>query len=125
MIQLVTSLYEGKSSSFLPVETRKDRAEVEAATGFDRAAGYGELLLDDFVDMLGHVGAQAGQQFYDLGSGLGQLVFTAGLLGLNATGVEIVTQRHEQACAAMQQAEEQDIGITTASLNFCTAVSTM
>lgn len=118
IIQLATALYEGKSSSFLPVEIRKDRAEVEAATGFDRAAGYGEILLDDFIDMLDKVGARAGQHFYDLGSGLGQLVFTAGLFGLDATGIEIVTQRHEQACAAVQQAEKQDIGHNHGSIKF-------
>lgn len=110
MIQLVSDLYEGKSSSFLPVDIRRDRAEVETATGFDRAAGYGELVLADFIDMLDGAGAHAGQHFYDLGSGLGQLVFTAGLLGLDATGIEIVKQRHEQACAAVQQAEMQGIG---------------
>lgn len=118
MIQLVTALYEGKSSSWMPVDIRRDRAEVETATGFDRAAGYGELLLADFIDMLDGAGAHAGQNFYDLGSGLGQLVFTAGLLGLDATGVEIVKQRHEQAVAAVQQAEEQGIGKNHGSIKF-------
>jgi len=118
MIQLVTDLYEARSSSFLPCDIRRDRAEVETATGFDRAAGYGEIVLGDFIDMLDHVGAHAGQHFYDLGSGLGQLVFTAGLLGLDATGVEVVTQRHEQACAAMEQAEKQDIGHKHGSIKF-------
>jgi len=118
MIQLVTDLYEARSSSFLPVDIRRDRAEVETATGFDKAAGYGEIVLDDFIDMLDSAGAHAGQHFYDLGSGLGQLVFTAGLLGLDATGIEIVTQRHEQACAAIQQAEEQDIGHNHGIIKF-------
>lgn len=118
MIQLVTDLYVTRSSSFLPVDIRRDRAEVEDATGFDRAAGYGEILLDDFVSMLESAGAHAGQQFYDLGSGLGQLVFTAGLLGLDATGIEVVTQRHKQACDAMQQAEGQDIGHNHGIIKF-------
>jgi len=118
MIQMVTDLYAERASSFLPVDIRRDRAEVETATGFDRAAGYGEILIGDFIDMLDNVGAHAGQHFYDLGSGLGQLVFTAGLLGLDATGIEIVTQRHEQACAAMQQAGEQDIGHNHGSIKF-------
>lgn len=118
MIQLVTDLYEGRASSYLPVDIRRDRDEVEVATGFERAAGYGEIVLGDFIDMLQNVGAHAGQHFYDLGSGLGQLVFTAGLLGLDATGIEIVKQRHEQACGAVQRAEEQGIGHNHGSIKF-------
>lgn len=118
IIQLVSDLYEGKGSSWLPDDIRRDRAEVETATGFDRAAGYGEVVLGHFIDMLDTLGAHAGQQFYDLGSGLGQLVFTAGLLGMDATGIEVVKQRHEQACAAVQLAEAQDIGQNYGSINF-------
>merc|ERR1740130_381645 len=117
MIQLVTDLYEARSSSFLPVDIRRDREEVETATGFDKAAGYGEIVLGDFLDMLDKVGAHAGQHFYDLGSGLGQLVFTAGLLGLDATGIEIVTQRHLMAVEAVEQAEKQGIGETHGSIS--------
>jgi SAM-dependent methyltransferase len=114
----VHHLYQDKASSFMPADIRRDRAEVESATGFDRAAGYGEVLLDDFVDMLNGVGAQAGQHFYDLGSGLGQLVLIAGLLGLDATGVEVVNQRHQQACAVVRQAEEEGVGHDHGSINF-------
>jgi len=110
MIELVSALYQERSSSFLPQDIRRDKAEVEIACGNDKASGYGEIHLDDFIDMLNNAGAHAGQNFWDLGSGLGKLVLTAGLLGMDATGVEIVNQRYQQACEAIQQAEVQGIG---------------
>lgn len=102
----------------MPQDIRRDKAEVEAACGNDKASGYGEIYLEDFIDMLNAAGAHAGQHFWDLGSGLGKLVLTAGLLGMDATGVEIVNQRYEQACAAMQQAELQGIGDDHGSVSF-------
>jgi len=116
-MKLVTDLYLDKASSFLPEDIRRDRAECEEACGSDKAAGYGEIVLDHFIDMLDNYGAHAGQVFYDLGSGLGQLVFTAGLLGLDATGIEIVKQRHLMAVAAVEQAEKQGIGETHGSIS--------
>jgi len=118
MIQLVYALYEDRSSSFMPQDIRRDKAEVEIACGNDKASGYGEIVLEDFVDMLNKAGAHAGQHFWDLGSGLGKLVLTAGLLGMDATGVEIVNQRYQQACAAVQQAELQGVGDDHGSIRF-------
>lgn len=118
MIELVSALYQERSSSFLPQDIRRDKAEVETACGNDKASGYGEIQLGDFIDMLNNAGAHAGQQFWDLGSGLGKLVLTAGLLGMDATGVEIVNQRYQQACEAIQQAEVQGIGDDHGSIKF-------
>jgi hypothetical protein len=118
MIQLVSDLYEGKGSSYEPKDIKRDKKELENANCPDKASGYGEIPLVDFVDMLDNAGVYAGQNFIDVGSGLGQLVWVAGLLGLDATGVEIVTQRHQQACQAVQQAEELGIGHDHGSINF-------
>lgn len=126
MTKMVTELYDGKASSWLPADIRRDREEILAhdkdrhvtEIGNDKAAGYGEMLIGDFINMLDHVGAHSGQRFYDLGSGLGALVLTAGLLGLDSTGIELVKQRHDQACEVVQLAEEQGVGQTHGSVNF-------
>merc|ERR1719321_2077011 len=51
--------------------------------------------------MLHHVGAKAGQRYYDLGSGMGKTTALAWLMGLDATGVELATPRWQTSCAAL------------------------
>lgn len=65
------------------------------------AETYGELLPTTVAHMLALAGARPGQRYYDLGSGTGKTVYLAGLLGLNATGVELVPDRTRAACAAL------------------------
>jgi SAM-dependent methyltransferase len=65
------------------------------------AETYGELLPTTVAYMLALAGARPGQRYYDLGSGTGKTVYLAGLLGLNATGVELVPNRTRVACDAL------------------------
>eukprot|EP00418_Pyrodinium_bahamense_P081134 CAMPEP_0179072868 /NCGR_PEP_ID=MMETSP0796-20121207/32277_1 /TAXON_ID=73915 /ORGANISM="Pyrodinium bahamense, Strain pbaha01" /LENGTH=230 /DNA_ID=CAMNT_0020770043 /DNA_START=14 /DNA_END=706 /DNA_ORIENTATION=+ len=80
------------------------RAELEEAVGlweWQDPTIYGELAPLGLAQILHEVGAQAGQRFCDLGSGTGKMVALAWLLGLDATGVEIVEERVQAANAAL------------------------
>mmetsp|Transcript_51031 Transcript_51031/g.148133 ORF Transcript_51031/g.148133 Transcript_51031/m.148133 type:complete len:302 (-) Transcript_51031:105-1010(-) len=70
------------------------------------ASIYGEILPQSVVAMLASVGARPGMKYYDLGSGFGKTVILAGLLGLEATGVELVDQRWHASCAALSRARD-------------------
>jgi len=67
--------------------------EVQRAVGSARPATYGEVLPETVAAMLHRLGARAGQRYYDLGSGTGKTAALAWLLGLDATGVELVSAR--------------------------------
>jgi len=75
--------------------------------GSDMAAVYGELSPFSLVAMLNCMSAEAGQRFYDLGCGTGKAVLLAGLLGLSATGIEIIKERYDTACAALENLKAQ------------------
>jgi len=66
-------------------------------------ATYGELDSQGFSKLLQapNVSAKANENFYDLGSGDGKLVMMAWMMGLKATGIELVDKRFEEACRAL------------------------
>lgn len=77
------------------------KKEVKKAVGSEKPAVYGEIRSATALAMLEHLGARPGQRYYDLGSGTGKTVVLAWLLGLEATGVELVTNRWRTACDAL------------------------
>merc|ERR1712146_675451 len=48
-----------------------------------------------------------GQRFYDLGSGTGKVVILAGLLGLDATGIELIEENWKASCEALDRLKNQ------------------
>lgn len=87
------------------------RAQVEMsrATGEPLAAYYGEIQPAAALEMFKRTGMQAGQRFYDLGSGFGKTVVLAWLLGINATGVELVEERWRASCELLRRAREKGV----------------
>lgn len=79
---------------------------------------YGELLPTSVADMLAHAGARPGQRYYDLGSGTGKTVLLAWLLGLNATGIELVPKRYAAACTAMHRAAKAVTADSSAGISY-------
>jgi hypothetical protein len=65
---------------------------------------YDEITPAALMQLLGHIDARPGQNFVDFGSGTGKTVFAAWLLGLNASGVELVRGRWKIACKIAQTA---------------------
>merc|ERR1719221_1543865 len=57
--------------------------------------------------MLAAVGAKPGQRFYDLGSGTGKVAILAWLLGLDATGIELVEGCWKTSCEALDRLKNQ------------------
>lgn len=107
------SLLYGRYSSsafHIQVDGRRARRQVAEATGDAAGAVYGEILPQSVVNMLAQVGARPGMHCFDLGSGTGKTVLMAGLLGLRATGVELVEQRWTAACAALRQLDRSKFG---------------
>lgn len=63
---------------------------------------YGEILPDSILSLLRSAGARPGMRFYDLGSGTGKFVAIAKqVLGLEATGIELSSDRHQLGCKAL------------------------
>lgn len=103
-LKLLDLVYEGHSMH--PFWRVRDYhgAEKEAAAVSgepSKAIIYGEVQPSTFMQLLNHVGARPGQKYYDLGSGTGKTVFAAWLLGLDATGVELVQKRWSASCQAV------------------------
>lgn len=105
------SVYQGHvHEPFFP-HVNLDRAikAVKASGEPGKAAVYGELQPMSFVQLLDSIDARPGQRYYDLGSGTGKNVIMAALLGFNATGVEIVRQRWQEACNALARARSKGL----------------
>jgi SAM-dependent methyltransferase len=80
-----------------------ETAKKEAGRlGFANAGIYGEILPLGFANFL-RQNAKRGQKFYDLGAGHGKTVALAYLMGLDATGIEIVSSRWQNACTALKR----------------------
>ena len=62
---------------------------------------YGEITNAGFLSMFRQLRAKPGMKYYDLGSGSGKSPMIASLLGLDATGIEIVPKRYQAACTAL------------------------
>jgi len=102
VIRELDVIYRGQAENDSYV--RVSRSVGQAQVGEGSADAYGEICSSSVVKLLDLVGARPGQRFYDLGSGLGKVVVLAWLLGLNATGVELVHERWDAACAALDHA---------------------
>jgi len=104
-LKLLDLIYEGHSlHAFWRV--RDTDMEAIKTPGMDhKAAQYGEIQPAAFMQLLQHAGVKPGQKYYDLGSGTGKTVFGAWLLGLDATGIELMDKRWNTACRAMIKAK--------------------
>lgn len=105
VLQKLDSMYDGHAHETFYHAFPSAKQEVLAATGSEHASVYGELLPTTVLEMLLKVEATPGKRYYDLGSGTGKTVAIAGLLGLNATGVELERQRFGAACEAVERAK--------------------
>lgn len=96
----------------LPAEEKK--SILSAAARFSKQESdectedsYGEILQTSAAKLFAHplVQMKPGENFADLGSGLGQLVMDAVLLGeaKHAVGVELSASRSKEACSALQE----------------------
>lgn len=101
-----------ESSYKLPEEDKK--SILASAVRFSKETSaectedsYGEILQTSAAKLFAHplVQMKPGETFADLGSGLGQLVTAAVLLGeaKRAVGVELSASRSKEACSALQE----------------------
>lgn len=107
-LKLLDLIYEGHSQHAFwrvgsPMQADQQVSYLPVAER--RSVAYGEIRPTTFVQLLQHAGAQAGQKYYDLGSGTGKTVFAAWLLGLDATGVELIDPRFKTACTSVLKAK--------------------
>ncbi|CAE7383392.1 DOT1 [Symbiodinium microadriaticum] len=70
---------------------------------------YGEIHPSSTAALLRCLGLRPGARYYDLGSGTGKTVLVAALLGLNATGVEVVEKRSLAAQEAARRVGEKGV----------------
>jgi hypothetical protein len=85
-------------------EAEKAGSSAQLKEKTDNAGIYGEILPNAVANFLKQYTTK-GQKYYDLGAGHGKTVALAYLLGLDATGVEIGSQRWENSCAALKRME--------------------
>lgn len=88
---------EKADTHYTKAERTRAQKEVVNQVGSAAPATYGEILPEGFAALLEKLKAMPGQRLYDLGSGTGKMVVLAWLLGFNATGVELVKDRHDVA----------------------------
>jgi len=111
LLEELNRLYHGHlaDARYMRGDRIKAEQEVSAVTGFGYQAHYGELMPQGLLGLLDAVKARPGQRFYDLGSGTGKTVMLAWLLGLTATGVELVKDRYDGARRTLNAAlKERD-----------------
>eukprot|EP00929_Paragymnodinium_shiwhaense_P113302 TRINITY_DN81575_c0_g1_i1.p1 TRINITY_DN81575_c0_g1~~TRINITY_DN81575_c0_g1_i1.p1 ORF type:complete len:390 (+),score=71.98 TRINITY_DN81575_c0_g1_i1:80-1249(+) len=104
-LRQVDNIYKDELATKARVGNARNEAkeEVRRVHGDDHAATYGEILPSTIAAILQRLGANAGQRYYDLGSGTGKTNLIAWLLGLDATGIELVSRRWEVACEALER----------------------
>jgi hypothetical protein len=106
---------EEENSYNIPDQDKK--AILASAVRFSKEAAiecsedsYGEILQTSASKLFAHplVQLKPGETFADLGSGLGQLVMDAVLVGeaKRSVGVELSAQRSKEACTALQEVEK-------------------
>jgi len=92
-------------ASGMSAKEKEEWAKKPINRGDTSAGGatYGELDPQGFLKLLQspNVSAKANEKFYDLGSGDGKLVMMAWMMGLKATGIELVDKRFEESCRAL------------------------
>jgi hypothetical protein len=108
VLKLLDLIYGGHSQHAFWKVTQYEKEAQEATKRSGQPSKsilYGEVQPDTLVQLLEHVGARPGQKYFDLGSGTGKTVIAAWLMGLDATGVELVGKRWNTACMSMLQAK--------------------
>lgn len=75
---------------------------------FAHRATYGEITPKGIRSLLQtpEVRADANAKFFDLGAGDGKAVMVAWLMGLQATGIELVEKRFDESCRALNEVEK-------------------
>lgn len=108
LLKRLDTIYSGHSlHAFWKAGDYKSSQKELALSGVPaQAVLYAEIQPEAFMELLQHVGFKPGMKYYDLGSGTGKTVFSAWLLGLNATGVELVEKRWATSCEAVTKAEQ-------------------
>jgi|Transcript_103629 SAM-dependent methyltransferase len=105
------AIYEGRS--FHADETahqqNKAQKDVYNETGDGAASVYGEMQPSAVLEMFRVTGIKEGQKYYDLGSGYGKTVVLAWLRGLNATGVELSSDRWHGSCQALKRSPDAGV----------------
>lgn len=111
-LYVLDHIYKGDSTTAAETEATQNRAhqEVYNASGDASESIYGEIQPTAVLEMMQITGVKEGQKYYDLGSGYGKTVVLAWLLGLNATGVELATERWESSCEALHRASSVTSG---------------
>ena len=82
---------------------------------------YGEIHPSSTAAMLRCLGLKPGARYYDLGSGTGKTVLVAALLGMNATGVEVVERRSlaaQEAAMRLKRLEGRGVAKDIISPSF-------
>jgi len=87
----------------LSTSNSEEDKQSEEATGSRSHVVYGELASSSVLRALERAQWRPGERFYDLGSGGGKVVAMAWLLGMRATGVELLSKRFTSACAAVRR----------------------
>lgn len=121
LLEELNRLYHGhlEDARYLRGDRIKAERDVAAVTGSGYQAHYGELMAQGLLGLLDAVKACPGQRFYDLGSGTGKTVMLAWLLGLTATGVELVRERYDGARRILNAAlRERDEDKDTVGARF-------
>jgi SAM-dependent methyltransferase len=103
--------YTSRSAAHgLSQQDKEDWAKVPANHGDKNwpAATYGEVTPEGMRLLLQspNISAMPNEKFYDLGSGDGKAVMVAWLMGLQATGIELVDKRFDESCRALGEVEK-------------------
>jgi len=101
-VSVLNRVYEGRVFDSRYGVGGKLQACMDIAT-YGWKGGYGEIHPFSVALMLHTACARPCQHFYDLGSGTGKVVMLAKLLGLDATGVELLPDRWEMSCKALDR----------------------
>merc|ERR1719507_2324928 len=99
--------YDGHALDAFHGKVNDGRAQAAKQTPHgDMALIYGEIKPSSILNMYSQLGAHKGTKFFDLGSGTGKPVVMAALLGLDATGIELVQGRFDTACNYLDTAKK-------------------
>eukprot|EP00441_Pelagodinium_beii_P012288 CAMPEP_0197702222 /NCGR_PEP_ID=MMETSP1338-20131121/124241_1 /TAXON_ID=43686 ORGANISM="Pelagodinium beii, Strain RCC1491" /NCGR_SAMPLE_ID=MMETSP1338 /ASSEMBLY_ACC=CAM_ASM_000754 /LENGTH=196 /DNA_ID=CAMNT_0043286027 /DNA_START=39 /DNA_END=626 /DNA_ORIENTATION=- len=117
---LITDLVISNEDARTQMLQKTNLRGLNGLIGLMNPAHYGEIAPLAFCQLLHEVQAEAGEMFYDLGSGNGKLVALAWLLGLDVTGVEIIRERHETAMVALETLRKgmEDDDLPSAPIRF-------
>jgi len=85
--EVINSLYSGVDGYLVSADARRSAGKS------DKEYTYGEVLAEEFYDILSTINPRKNENFYDLGSGLGKPTFLASLLFdfKKSTGIEMLS----------------------------------